>query len=78
MISATEADLEVNETLFAEALSEELIRLGEPVSKTDCAARRRPPEPEERQPPRAAAEAGEEVVIPPSPDADGDGVLTLF
>lgn len=77
VISATEADLEVNETLFAEALAEELVRLGEPASKTDSAA---PPAAEAAAPPATppAAEAGQETVTPPSPDADGDGVLTLF
>ena len=81
VISATEADLEVNETLFAAALAEELIRLGEPpVPKAASAA---PPAAEAAAtpatPPAPAAEAGQETVAPPpSPDADGDGVLTLF
>lgn len=79
VISATEADLEVNETLFAAALAEELIRLGEPaMPKAGSAA---PPAAEAGAPPATppAAEAGQEAVMPPpSPDADGDGVLTLF
>ena len=78
VISATEPDLEVNETLFAAALADELIRLGEPALKADSAA---PPAAEATgaaaTPP--AAEAGQEAVMPPPPrDADGDGALTLF